>query len=223
MPGIDPRLWVSYGTVGTVDDDGNVDPTDWQSIHVGPEGVEVDVLLEPSRIPTTCHYFGMAGGRAATVTAPIRPGDLVLVTLPGGDTSDMPVISAIMHSEAHPVPVGPDRLPIFKNDSVFVWAEDVPVDIRTKGGARIRVNQDGTVEVNEGTLGVARKTDPVEVTISGLPAALNGVYALAASLLATGLFVPAGVPPPAAPVPDVVPAGTITKASGTVKAGGNAE
>lgn len=146
MPGIDPRLWCSYGTVGTVDDGGKLNHTDWTAIYVGPEGVEVDVMLEPLELSVTCHYYGVMGGRAATIQSPIRPGDQVLVHLPGGDPTQMPVIAAVLHGEHSPVPIGPDRLPVWKNDSIFVWAEDVPVDIRTKGGGRVRLDQAGKVD-----------------------------------------------------------------------------
>jgi hypothetical protein len=128
-PGIDPRHWVSYGTVGTVGDKGEVSYTDTHAIYIGPEGVEVDVILEPSGIACTCHYAGIAGGVSSTILAPIHPGDRVLVCLPDGDFSGPPTIVAILHSAAVPVPLGADRKPVFKNDRIFVWGQSVPVEV----------------------------------------------------------------------------------------------
>lgn len=128
-PGIDTRHWVSYATVCTVDDEGTVNPNDHRAIYVGPEGVEVDVLLEPLGIPVTCKYAGCAGGREAVIMAPIRPGDRVLVTLPDGDAMQTPVILAVLNSAEHKVPLDIDRKPTFKNDRVMVWSRVLPVEI----------------------------------------------------------------------------------------------
>lgn len=145
-PGIDTRMWVSYATVGVLDDHGNLDVTDKRAVYIGPEGVEVDVMLDPSRVPVTCKYNGIQGGCSATVLTPIHPGDRVLVHLPGGDANQMPVIASILHSASCKQPLGPDRKPIFQNDRLMVWAdEDLPIDIRNKAGARVQITALGEI------------------------------------------------------------------------------
>jgi hypothetical protein len=211
--GIDPRHWVSYGTVATTDGSEQVNYTDPLAVLIGPMGVEVDVVLEPCGIPITCHYAGIQGGSSATIVAPVHPGDQVLVVLPDGDLMGPPVITCVLHSMSEKVPAGPDRKSLFKNDRVLVYAKNVPVDIRTAGGARVEVNQDGTVVLNEGTKGVARLDDTARLTMS--PA---DIQTLAVALLTTGGFTPAAAPAPAA-TPVTFTDGVITGASATVKAG----
>lgn len=228
-PGMDPRLWVSYGTVSTGaitsgpdDDQQTFDVTDPHAVAISAAGVAVDVVLEPSMQLVTCHYAGVQGGMDCVVLAPIFVGDRVLVVMPDGTLggSGPPVIVAILNSDSEQIPLGPDRKPLFQNDRVLIWAKEVPIDIRTEGGSRIQVNEDGTVIVNEGTKGVARIQDQVQVPLSGLPIATDGIYALATSLLLTGLFVASPSPPvPPPDVPDVTTNGTITSASETVRAG----
>lgn len=145
--GIDPRHWVSYGTVGSVDDDGVLDATDPLAIAIGPAGVEVDVVLEPLQLPVTCHYAGIQGGCSATILSPIKPGDQVIVVLPEGDPMGPPVIVSILHSQACKLPLGEDKKPIFQNDRLFIWAEVGPVDVRTKGGVKLTLTQDGKAQV----------------------------------------------------------------------------
>lgn len=154
-PGIDPRMWVSYGTVGILDDEGNLNVTDKRAVYVGPEGVEVDVLLEPCRVPVTAKYAGIQGGASVFMMAPIKPGDLVLVTLPNGDASVQPVIVAVMNSGSVKVPIGADQKPIFKNDRVLLWAKDVDVEVVPGSGKSVKLGS-----VTDGDLdAVALATD----------------------------------------------------------------
>jgi hypothetical protein len=179
--GIDPRQWASYGTVCTVGDDGECDFSDKRAVYVGPEGVEVDVVLEPLRIPVVAHYAGIQGGCETTFYTPIRPGDRVLLVLPDGDPNLPPVITNILHSADCKVPIA-DGKPIFKNDRVLLYAENVDVDLRTKGGTQVEVKQDGAINVNVPTLlGKVNlgRADAVEqlilgTTYRGQEATMNG-------------------------------------------------
>lgn len=146
MAGIDPRYWVSYGTVGVEKDDGTVDFTDPLAVFISPEGVEVDVCLEPLGIVVTCLYTGVQGGDKVSMMSPIEPGDRVLVNLPDGDTAGPPAIEAILHSANNPMPVGEDGLPIFQNDRLLIWAAaDVPVDMQQAGGSRVELRTNGDI------------------------------------------------------------------------------
>lgn len=165
-PGIDSRHWVSYGTVGTVDDQGNANYSDARSVYVGPEGVEVDVILEPLGLPVTCHYYGVQGGQSVTFLTPIHAGDRVVVILPEGSPATPPVIVAILHSAHDKVPIGDDNLPIFRNDRVFLWTKDVDIDIRTKNGARVDITQDNKVNVRAGHVNLG-SDDPPQQLVQG--------------------------------------------------------
>ncbi len=162
--GIDTRHWVSYGTVCTINDEGIPDYTDLRAVYCGPEGVEVDVILEPINVPVTCLYSGIAGGRHTIISAPISPGDLVLVALPDGDPTVPPVIVAILNSAAHKVPLGHDRKPIFRNDHVFIWT-DVDIDIRTKNGATVTLAQTGDISFKSNTTAGSTVVDSSTITL----------------------------------------------------------
>jgi hypothetical protein len=144
--GIDSRHWVSYGTVATVDDDGDIDFTDVRAVYIGPQGVECDVVLEPLNLHVVCIYAGIQGGRDCSFMSPIRAGDRVLVCLPDGDPTVPPVIQAILHSADHRMPME-GGLPIFQNDRILLFAQNVDVEVRTANGGRLHVKQDNTVDV----------------------------------------------------------------------------
>ncbi len=221
-PGNDPRMWVEYGVVGVPREDGTIDTTNYHAIHIGPGGCTVDVVLEPSNIPVTCHYNGIAGGRSGWIDVPIHPGDKVVVEFPGGDTS-YPRISGFRNNLGQPIPCeAEDGKPVFRNDRVSVYAKDVPIEIRTAGGGRVRVNQDGTVVLNQGEKGVSRVGDSTKLTLT--PDDLVALSTVVATVIASmNLFVPVMPPAPAPPTPPAVPLelthGEITGSSETVKAG----
>jgi hypothetical protein len=147
-PGIDPRHWVSYGTVGTVNDKGKPNFKDKSAILISTAGIDVDVILEPLNLLVTCRYSGVQGGCSATIISPIHVGDRVLVVLPDGDTSGPPVIQAILHNASCKMPMK-DGEALFKNDRVLIYAVDDDIDIRTPGGARVQVKHSGNV-ITEG-------------------------------------------------------------------------
>jgi|HubBroStandDraft_2_1064218.scaffolds.fasta_scaffold24277_2 hypothetical protein len=211
-PGVDLRYWVSYGTVGTISDDGTFDPTNGQAIYTSPDGCYVDVLLHPAMQHVTARYSGVQGGASGTIYTPIQPGDEVLVEIPGGDLRLPPVITRILSAEHSRLPMNPDRTPIWQNDRILIHAATVPVEIRTAGGASLTVNQDGTVNMNAGTNGVARLNDTTQLAFSA-----TDMETLATSLLATGGFTPGGAPGPGTPA--TFTGGKITSASNTVKSG----
>lgn len=128
-PGIDTRFWCSHATVGTMDDQGKFDPTDKRSIIVAPDGVWVDVRLEPSGIPVTARVQLGVGGQAH-ILAPINPGDEVLVHIPSGNPSNPPTVAAILNNQRFKIPIGKDKKPIFKNDRVLIHVKDkLPIEL----------------------------------------------------------------------------------------------
>ncbi len=144
QPGIDPRAWVEYGTVASVGSaDGTPDFQNGNAIVIAPDGIYVDVVLGTDEYPTPCRYGHQHG--AVFLLMPIRPGDLVEVTIPGGDMAAGPSISKVLGGPHTPIPVDDNGLPRFKNDRAFLYGDGVPVEIRTSGGGVVIVNPDGTV------------------------------------------------------------------------------
>lgn len=141
--GIDPRYWVSYGSVASVGDNGDINFTDTSALHIAPDGVYCDVVLHPSQLAVTCRYAGMAGGPGVQVISPIQAGDEVLVVLPSGSPSGPPVIVQVMHNNYTQVPLREDGFPIFRNDRVLVYSKDVPVDLQNGSGTRLEIGDQG--------------------------------------------------------------------------------
>lgn len=209
-PGTDTRHWVSWGTVAKVGGDGGPDYAGDGAVVVSPQSVDVDVILEPSMHPVTCRYGHQAG--KVHLLMPIAPGDSVLVIIPDGDESMIPKIVSVEPAGDRQIPVGDDKLPLFKNDRALIYADGVPIDLRTRGGARVEVD-DGEVRLNMGTKGVARVDDDVTTTVSP-----DEVGELAASMIAGGLVSPGGGG--GSPTPVQLRGGKIVSGSETVKAGG---
>lgn len=221
IPGGDLRHWLSYATVAAVDDDGDVDLSNPNAVVITPAGIEVDVVLEPSKYPVTCRH-GIAAGRVF-VCGPIEVGDQVVVGIPDGDVSMVPQVLAVIsgpNGARDAVPVDGGGVPLFHNDRFMVCARGVPIDLRTTGGSQVLVNPDGSVVINAGSKGAARKDDSVQVTLSGTSPAPGSILDLAARLLGTGLFTPNPSPPPPPPQADFTATGAITGGSQTVKVGG---
>jgi len=212
--GADLRHWVSYATVAAVDDDGEVDLSNPNAIVISPAGIDVDVVLEPSGHPCTCTH-GIAAG-TVFVCGPIKVGDQVVVGIPDGDVSMVPrILAVIADGDANVVPVGADGKPIFQNDRFLVYAAGVPIDLRSTDGehtSTVLVNPDGSIILNGGTAGVARKGDSTKLNMSP-----TDVEHLATALLATGGFSPGGPPGPGTAIE--FDGGAITGSSDTVKAG----
>jgi phage baseplate assembly protein gpV len=208
----DTRHWVSWGTVASIGgDDGEPDFGDDGAVVITPASIDVDVVLEPSNQPVTCRYGHQHG--KVHMLFPIRPGDQVMVIIPDGDMSMIPKIVSVESSQDREIPVEDDGKPVFRNDRALIYADGVPVDLRTAGGARVLLDGD-QVNLNDGSKGVARKDDTTKLTVSQAELAE----------LAPRILAPPGTtggPCTAAPGPPLVfDGGEITSASGTVKAGG---
>jgi hypothetical protein len=145
QPGIDPRCWCSEGTVGTLDSEtGELDFTNRHAIYNDSAGTHVDVELQPLGWHVPVRYAPAQAGEA-TISGPVRPGDIVLVEFPGGDTSGG-VITKILNSRSQRQPVENGR-PIFDNNRLLIHTRTVPIDMRTAGGSRLLLEQDATATV----------------------------------------------------------------------------
>lgn len=146
-PGIDTRTWVTSAAVA-VSGGGETSFTNPHAVLTEPAGVLVDVLLMPSGVPVTCRYYGSYGGKHGAISFPVAAGDNLLVLLPEGNPMALPVALPPMHSANFPMPVGDDGKPVFKNDRILIYGTAVPIEVRTKGGAIVRLDQDGNVDTD---------------------------------------------------------------------------
>lgn len=147
--GIDPRHWLSYGTVGIVKEDGTFDPTDPHAVYVQSTGVSVDVLLHPLNQPVTCRYSGQQGGASSSIYCPIHPGDEVLVGIPDGDMRLPPAVLLVMNADHSRLPLGNDQKPLWQNDRILLHSKGTKIQIRTDDGTNLEVRPDGTIEASQ--------------------------------------------------------------------------
>jgi len=92
-PGMDPRVWVSYGLVAPETDDHKSVEFD------APWGPTVWVVLQPHRQIVACRVAGHVAGNGEGEWAPFLAGDEVLVVVPEGDTRAVPVIVGRLNNE----------------------------------------------------------------------------------------------------------------------------
>ena len=157
-PGIDPRAWVSLGTVDEDapdarsvrfnDDDGNPLPT----------GPLVTVTLQPSGITVVCRVASFIAGIGEATWFPIQGKDEVLVVLPQGSERACPVIVGRLNQSIDTFPgivAGQDAT---KNTFGF-WRIRTPFVIESaeaflirsaKTGSQIGIDPTGQVILNNG-------------------------------------------------------------------------
>jgi hypothetical protein len=165
---IDPRYWVAEGTVcKLLTDTGELDYGANDAVWNDSGGVHVDVELQPIGVHVTCRYAGIQAGDV-TIFAPIRPGNIVKVSFPDGDFSSG-VIDAILHSRSQRQPTEEGK-PLFDNNRLLIYANSVPIDIRTKGGVKIGLTQGGEVKVEASSVQV----NATNVTITSGSIKLGG-------------------------------------------------
>ncbi len=78
-PGMDPRQWISYGTV-------DEDTDDAPSVNFDEElGPMINVTLQPSGAPVVCRVAASIAGDGEAEYYPFIAGDEVVVAIPAGD------------------------------------------------------------------------------------------------------------------------------------------
>ena len=157
-PGMDPRQWVSYGTVDEdtedqhsvrfADDDGNPLPT----------GPLVTVTLQPSGITVVCRVASFVAGVGEGTWYPIQQKDEVLVLLPQGDEMAGPVIVGRLNQALDEWPSTVAGQDATQNNFGF-WRLRTPFVIESaeaflirsaKTGSQIGIDGEGQVVLNNG-------------------------------------------------------------------------
>lgn len=170
-PGIDPRLWISHGIVGRLDDAGKLDSDDGDDpkkfVATDPKaGPLVDVVLTPSGDQIKARLgSGTQKGRETCVLTPIRGGCQVVVGVPDGDLNNYPAIvqrfsfggdaeqalPSKWDNDSFLVHVGDKPLKLVNGKSGFiVWDADGGLTIRTPGGLVFQLSADGFFNILDG-------------------------------------------------------------------------
>lgn len=157
-PGIDPRQWISLGTVDQdspdahsvrfVDDEGN-------PLTTGPL---VTVTLQPSGITCVCRVASFIAGVGEGTWSPIQEKDEVLVALPQGEEAANPVIIGRLNQALDTWPqivagqdAGGNKFGFWRLRTPFVIESAESFLIRSaKTGSQIGLDPQGQVILNNG-------------------------------------------------------------------------
>lgn len=163
-PGIDPRIWVSYGTLLS---DPYIEDKD------GRQDVIVDVMLLPSMQEETARVGAIYAGNGFGFYCPLHKEDEVLVLAPSGDPDEGLVIAQRLWSPADPPPTELKDHP-----------EDVTLIVEPEKNLRITVKGEGNVILAVDTgkiyLGSAEQTEPaakgqsLKTYLESIQSAFNG-------------------------------------------------
>jgi hypothetical protein len=149
-PGIDPRVWVSYGVL-TSEPVIDTDATD------NSAGVFVEVLLMPSGMTETARVGAMYAGNGFGFYAPLHKDDEVLVCAPSGDPDEGLVVTQRLWSPADPPPAA---IATYPTDVTLVVEKDKALRLNVSGGGKVYIG------ANDGTKPVAYVDSEIEVTIT---------------------------------------------------------
>lgn len=143
-PGIDPRIWVSYGTLLS-------EP--YVETIEGRQDVVVDVLLVPSMQEETARVGTIYAGNGFGFYAPLHEDDEVLVLAPSGDPDEGLVIAQRLWSPADPPPT---ELASNTEDVTLVVEPEKNLRITVKGGGNVVL----AVDTGKLYLGAEEGTEP---------------------------------------------------------------
>lgn len=153
-PGIDGRLWVSYGTVEL-----DQDVEDGRSVEFDEEvGPLVSVRLHPRNDTIVCRVGMAISGALEGAYAPFVGGDEVLVVVPEGELYSPPVIIARLANKLDAFPTKVAGQETDKNNIAFVRTRSPIIaeggsSIMIRGamsGAFIGIDETGNITVRDG-------------------------------------------------------------------------
>lgn len=132
VPGIDPRTWVSYGTVQRKKR--GSDPEAVQYTDVGPL---VLVLLHPQNVTIQCRVANQSAGDGEGEWSPFVEGDEVVVVVPGGNEREGGVILGRLQNAKDKVPARVAGMDAKKNNLSYV-RKRTPHVTEVAGGWMVR-------------------------------------------------------------------------------------
>jgi len=170
-PGIDPRIWISYGIV-------NREQDDQKSVEFSADfGPLVWVILQPHNQLVCCRVSGGVAGNGESEWHPFLEADEVLVAIPEGDTRTMPVIVGRLNNSFDKFPENVGVQTTNKNDMGFrrsrgpyIIEGDSAVMLRSsKTGAVVGIDELGnlTFRAGDGAVFQLNANGPVMKTADG--------------------------------------------------------
>lgn len=169
-PGIDPRIWISYGVLTS-------EP--YIEMRDGQQDVLVDVTLLPSGDQETARVGAAYAGNGFGLYMPLHADDEVLVLAPSGDPDQGLVIAQRLWSPADPPP---QEVATNPEDVTLVVEAEKSLRLNVKGAGNVVISaEDGKVKLGSenATKGVARVDDAVQVTITIADFLVAGLTAIA--------------------------------------------
>jgi hypothetical protein len=152
-PGIDPRIWVSYGIV-------NREQDDQKSVEFSADfGPLVWVILQPHNQLVCCRVASGVAGNGEGEWHPFMSADEVLVAIPEGDTRTMPVIVGRLNNsfDKFPENVGvqttdKNNVSFHRSRGPYIIEGDSAVMLRSsKTGAVVGIDELGNLTMRSGT------------------------------------------------------------------------
>lgn len=123
-PGIDTRVWYETGTVGVEDSNGEFVTDDPEAIYADRLGAVVRVRLDPGGQLINAKWNGLGCGRMGFILFPLRPGDQVGVSIPGGNFNSPNILIRDVISD------WTAQIPEDWNNDRALFQFNVPLDIR---------------------------------------------------------------------------------------------
>ena len=175
-PGIDPRIWVSYGIVDREQDDQK------STVFDDDYGPMVWVILQPHNQRVLCRVGHQVAGNGESDWHPFMQADEVLVVVPEGDTRSYPVIVCRLNNSFDKFPKRVGVQETANNDFGFrrtrgpyVHECDSAITFRSSGGpgkpsATFGIDALGNVTIVNGNMDVIQlgALGPVMKTGDGL-------------------------------------------------------
>lgn len=143
-PGIDPRVWVSYGVL---------DSEPYIETVNGQEDIVVDVTLLPTLQEETARVGAIYAGNGFGLYCPLHEGDEVLIAAPSGDPDEGLVVVQRLWS---PAAVPPDAVISNPEDVTLVVQEGKNLRLMVQGGGNVIL----AVETGKVYLGAETSTEP---------------------------------------------------------------
>ncbi len=144
IPGIDPRIWVSYAYLAS-------DPK--ISLVDGQQDITADIVLMPSGQPETARVGAAYAGNGFGFYCPLHQYDEVLVLAPSGDPDEGLVIAQRLWS---PADVPPSEVSDNPEDVTLVVEPDKNLRLTVKGGGNVIL----AVDTGKIYLGSEEETEP---------------------------------------------------------------
>lgn len=170
-PGMDPRMWVSYGRV-ELPTEGEGGGEEGQTVEFDQEDGQlyVNVTLKPTDTPVRCRVGMPAAGPGEAQYFPFCGGEEVLVAIPEGNVRAGCVILCRLNNTLDPFPFASvgggdptqNATGIFRTKTAFTLESGASVQIRSaSAGAMLLLSGEGTVTLRDGGANVLQLSPDV--------------------------------------------------------------